>query len=72
VLFDGSDELERALDRFEAEPGLRPGLAQAGRKAFAEHWSERVVVPRYLDVVRRAAQRTNRPALVRRLEGALA
>jgi glycosyltransferase involved in cell wall biosynthesis len=72
LLFDRSDELQGALDRFEAEPGLRPRLARAGREAFAEHWSERVVVPRYLDVVRRVAQRKNRPALARRLEGALA
>ncbi|MGE0555673.1 MAG: glycosyltransferase family 4 protein [Gemmatimonadales bacterium] len=70
-LFGQASELPGLLDRFEAEPGLRDELSTAGRRAFAEHWCESVVVPRYLDVVRRVAMAKNLPAVVRRLEGAM-
>lgn len=56
-LFDDAAGLRAMMDRLLDEPGLRSGLAAAGVRAFREHWSEPVVVPQYLDLVRRAAER---------------
>jgi glycosyltransferase involved in cell wall biosynthesis len=67
LLFDRPDELVEAMQRLVREPGLRARLSGHARKAFEAHWSERVVVPRYLDVVRRAAERTGRHELAERL-----
>jgi glycosyltransferase involved in cell wall biosynthesis len=65
LLFDDAAGLAAALDRFEGDPGLRDRLGAAGRAAFAAHWCERVVVPQYLDVVRRTALARGRPELAR-------
>ena len=64
LLFDGPDKLLDAMRRMQADPGLRPALAEAARHAFREHWSEDAIIPRYLDVVRRAALRTGRTGIV--------
>jgi glycosyltransferase involved in cell wall biosynthesis len=53
--FETSDELRAALEHMLADPAERARLAERARKAFEESWSEEVIVPRYLDVVRRAA-----------------
>jgi glycosyltransferase involved in cell wall biosynthesis len=57
LLFDDAAGLGPIVDRLLDEPGLRAELGRAGERAFAAHWSEPVVVPRYLDLVRRAAAR---------------
>ena len=57
LLFSTAEELLVAMRRMQHESGLRASLAAAGRRAFQERWSEAVVIPRYLDVVRRAAVR---------------
>ncbi len=57
LLFSTADELRTALDRLEGEPGLRAALAAAGARAVRARWTERVVVPQYLEIVRRAAER---------------
>ena len=36
-------------------------------EAFEQHWSERAVIPQYLDVVRRAAERAGKQRIVERL-----
>jgi glycosyltransferase involved in cell wall biosynthesis len=56
-LFATREELGAALDRLLADPGRRDALGGAGRRAFESHWCERVVVPRYLDIIRGAAER---------------
>jgi glycosyltransferase involved in cell wall biosynthesis len=61
--FSTATELRGALDRLLGEPGERARLAAQARKAFAENWSEAVVVPRYLDVARRVALAKGRRAL---------
>jgi len=55
LLFDDVDHLRSLLQRLSIEPGLRERLSREGRQAFREHWSEAVVVPRYLELVRRLA-----------------
>jgi len=56
LLFDRADELLGAMRRLQHDPGLHGRLARAGRIAFDNHWSESAVLPRYLDLVRRAAE----------------
>ena len=56
-LFSTREELGAAMASLLADPARRAALGQAGRRAFEAHWCERVVVPRYLDIVRRAAER---------------
>ena len=56
-LFETGPELAAAMQRMLGEPGRRDALGQAGRRAFEAHWSERVVVPRYLGIARAAAER---------------
>ncbi len=55
-LFETPAELESALHRYLDEPDRRARLGRAGLEAFRSTWSESAVVPRFLDVVRRAAQ----------------
>jgi glycosyltransferase involved in cell wall biosynthesis len=56
-LFTTGDELRAALSRLLSDPAARQRCADAGYRGFVERWSERVVVPKYLDIVRRAAGR---------------
>ena len=55
-LFETPAELLAVLHRYLDEPGRRERLGRAGREAFRSTWSEVAVIPRFLDVVRRAAQ----------------
>ncbi|MFN8574385.1 MAG: glycosyltransferase family 4 protein [Gemmatimonadaceae bacterium] len=56
-LFWTSDELRVAMQRLQHEPAYRRQLSQAGYQAYVDRWTERAVVPRYLEIVRRAAER---------------
>jgi glycosyltransferase involved in cell wall biosynthesis len=56
-LFTNSEELVAAMRRVQNDPAHRARLSRAGFRAYVEHWSESAVVPRYLDIVRRAAER---------------
>jgi glycosyltransferase involved in cell wall biosynthesis len=59
-LFETPDELLGAMRRIQSDPAHRQRLSDAGYAAYVEHWSESAVVPRYLDIVHRAAQRRGR------------
>lgn len=54
-LFTTRDELLAALRRLSSDPDYRARLSASGYRAYGDYWSERVVVPEYLDIVRRAA-----------------
>ena len=56
-LFEDADELLAAMRRLQVDPAHRDALARSGLEAFRARWSERAVVPRYLDLVRRLAER---------------
>lgn len=56
-LFETREELEQAMARLAGDPARRAALAAAGHQAVAALWSEHAVVPHYLDIVRRAAER---------------
>lgn len=67
LLFSTATELTGAIDRMVGDADLVARCAAAGREAFAAHWSERVVVPKYLDVVRRVARRKELTGVLGRL-----
>ncbi len=56
-LYADRAELLAALRRIASDPAHRERLARNAYAGFMEHWTEDAVVPRYLDVVRRAAER---------------
>lgn len=56
-LFSTREELLAAMRRLQCDPAYRESLAERGYAAYVERWSEHVVVPQYLDIVRRAAAR---------------
>lgn len=57
LLFQTPEELRSALARLAADPELRGRLGRSGREAWRTRWSEEVVVPRYLDLVAREAEK---------------
>ncbi|HEX6309665.1 MAG TPA: glycosyltransferase family 4 protein [Longimicrobiales bacterium] len=59
-LFGTGAELLAALHRLQHDAEHRARLAASGRSAFFAHWSEQVVVPRYLELLRTAAERSGR------------
>ncbi|MGH7592249.1 MAG: glycosyltransferase family 4 protein [Gemmatimonadales bacterium] len=57
ALFTTAAELEAVLRDLQQHPAYRQRLALAGPEAVRQHWTEAVVIPAYLDLVRRAAIR---------------
>lgn len=60
-LFADREELAVAMRRLQGDGSLRRRLEQSARKGFEQYWSENAVLPQYLDVCRRAAERRNMP-----------
>ena len=56
ALYESKDELAAAFSRFESDVALRARFGAAGRAAFERHWTEQVVIPEYLRLVRSAAE----------------
>lgn len=56
-LFDTAEQLREAMLRMQREPARRAALARAGRTAYVERWSARVVLPQYLALIEEAAHR---------------
>lgn len=56
-LFSSNDELAMALRELESQPSIRAELGRAAREAFRAHWTESVVLPEYLGIIRKAAAR---------------
>lgn len=54
-LFSDRAELEAAMARLLQDPGYRDRLARDGHRALESMWTERTVIPRFLDIVRAAA-----------------
>jgi glycosyltransferase involved in cell wall biosynthesis len=68
LLFDGPEDLIDAMQQMQSDPALRERMAGRGRAAFRKYWSESAVIPRFLEVVRKAADRTQRTDIVSKLE----
>jgi len=56
-LFESREELLGAMKRIQADPAHRERLGRNAWQACRERWSESAVIPRYLDLVGRAAER---------------
>jgi glycosyltransferase involved in cell wall biosynthesis len=56
-LFETTEELLAAMTRIQSDPVYRERLAHRGHQSFRETWTEGAVVPQYLDIVRRTADR---------------
>ena len=65
-LFENSEELIASMRRM-LDPEHRERLASAARAAFTEHWSESVVVPRYLELAGQVAEEKGDQDLAQRL-----
>ncbi len=59
AVWRSEDELIAAMQRVQRDPAQRKAWAEAGERAYADHYCERVVVPGYFDIIRRAAERKN-------------
>ena len=68
LLFDGPADLVDAMQQIQSDPELREHMANQGRAAFLKYWSEAAVIPRFLEVVRRTADRTRRTDILTKLE----
>lgn len=66
-LFITRDELLAAMRRIQGDPAHRERLGRLGHQAFQERWCERVVVPRYLEIIRSAAERRGHAGLLEKL-----
>ena len=66
-LFESASELRAALHRLSSDRTYRQRLATAGYRGYVERWSESAVIPRYLELVRRAAERRGQDHVVERL-----
>jgi glycosyltransferase involved in cell wall biosynthesis len=55
ALFSTEAELEAAIRRFQRDAPYRQCLSRAAQEAVREHWTEAVVIPEYLELIRRAA-----------------
>lgn len=66
-LFNTGEELLAAMRRLQDDGDYRRARAESGYRAYVERYSESAVVPQYLGIVRRAAERRNRVDLLERL-----
>ena len=57
VPFGDVDALARAVERLIQDPALRAELGQAARNRAHERFSADLIVPKYIDLYRRAAPR---------------
>jgi glycosyltransferase involved in cell wall biosynthesis len=51
LLFSDNEELLAAMARLQGDPDYRQSLAASGYQACREHWSEDVVIGRFLDLI---------------------
>ena len=67
LLFSTPAELVAAMRRIERDVAFRDQLGRSGFQSFVNTWSESAVVPRYLDLLRGAAERRGQRELVEAL-----
>lgn len=68
MVFSTPGELLVHMRTLQADVGERRRRGRAAARAFAAHWSEGVVLPRYLEALARAAGAAGRRRLARELE----
>ena len=62
MLFTDAGEMRAAVERLSRDDDLRARMGAAGKRAFEARWSERAVLPRYLDIVDRARASRRAPS----------
>jgi glycosyltransferase involved in cell wall biosynthesis len=67
MLFETTDDMLAGMRRMIGDADLRRRLSDNGRAAFQEVWSEEAVVPQYLDLVRRVAEKKGETRIVETL-----
>lgn len=67
LLFDDTSSLHDAMRTLQGDATRREELARRARRGFEENWSERAVIPRYLDLIGDIAERTGKRELARRV-----
>ncbi len=55
LLYSDNNELIKAMGRLQCEPEYRQSMATLARSGFENYWSEKAVLGRYYDAVRKAA-----------------
>ncbi len=55
-LFSTREELVAAIRHLQRDAAVRQRLARNASAAYRAHWTEAVVIPRYLEIVLQAAQ----------------
>jgi glycosyltransferase involved in cell wall biosynthesis len=68
ALFETPEDLRVAMDSLLSDDDRRRRLGEAGRAAFERHWCEDAVIPRYLDIVARAAEKRGDESILQRLD----
>jgi glycosyltransferase involved in cell wall biosynthesis len=56
-IFETHEELLSAMERLRQDRVYRDRMAEQGRTAVDRMWSEHAVIPHYLDIIRRAAEK---------------
>jgi glycosyltransferase involved in cell wall biosynthesis len=66
-LFSDHAELLAAMRRIQSDPEYRKLLGDRGHRAYRERWCASVVVPAFLEIVRKTAERRKRDDIVNAL-----
>jgi glycosyltransferase involved in cell wall biosynthesis len=69
-LFETPEQLLASMRRLARDPEYRRRLGESSFRSFLEKWTESAVIPRYLDIVRRAAERRGNHRVLETLSGA--
>jgi glycosyltransferase involved in cell wall biosynthesis len=67
-LFSTREELVAAARRLQHDVSIRDRLGRNGHAAYQAYWAESVVIPRYFEIVRRAAQHRGATGVLDALE----
>ncbi len=66
-LFDQAGDLNEIVRRFRGDPSHGRRLGDNGREAFRANWSESAVIPRYLQIIQKAAEVREDRAILEKL-----
>lgn len=69
LLFDGVDDLTAAIDSFAADGSYRETLSRQARRSFEKHWTDRVVLDQYTDLISRVARDKGMDHVLAAVEG---
>ncbi len=71
LLFNTVNELREAVDCLARDPTLRTRLGEAGRQAHRTLWSEPIILPRYLALIKQVATQRGFTRVAAKIDGKL-